>query len=331
MRRMSAQDAAFLHIEDDVSHMHIGAVAILQGPPPAYEALAERVWANLPDVPRYRQRVHFVPLALGRPVWVDDPQFDLGFHLRRTAVPAPGGAEQLQLLIGRLMSQQLDRHRPLWEMWMIEGLDENRWGLLTKVHHSMVDGVSGAELLSAILDEQPDPAVTRGASWRPEREPSGVELAARALAFRAVSPLDGVRTVLASPRGALERALGTAAGPAHDDRGARAATDVVAERPDRAASMLGLGALAAVRRQGGANGVRRHGQRRRPVGDRRRLSRAVDPPRRDDGPGGALTRAGVGARRPRTWHVQQPRVGDLRRPAGGDRRSGETPGARCAG
>ena len=128
MQRLSPQDASFLHLEDLVSHMHIGTVAILEGPPPPYDELAERVRANLPLVPRYRQKAHFVPLALGRPVWVDDPHFNLGYHLRRTALPEPGGDEQLRLLVGRVMSQQLDRHKPLWEMWMIEGLERAALG-----------------------------------------------------------------------------------------------------------------------------------------------------------------------------------------------------------
>ena len=212
MRRLSPQDASFLHLEDLVSHMHIGSVAILEGPPPSYEELADHVRANLPQAPRYRQRVHFVPLALGRPVWVDDPHFNLGYHLRRTALPEPGGDEQLRLLIGRVMSQQLDRHKPLWEMWMIEGLSEQRWALLTKVHHSVVDGVAGAELLSAILDEEREPERSPPEPWRCERQPSGAELAVRALGDRALSPLAGVRSALGSPRAVAERAVETTQG-----------------------------------------------------------------------------------------------------------------------
>jgi diacylglycerol O-acyltransferase len=212
MQRLSPQDASFLHLEDLVSHMHIGTVAILEGPPPPYDDLAERVLANLPLVPRYRQKVHFVPLAAGRPVWVDDPHFNLGYHLRRTALPEPGGDEQLRLLVGRVMSQQLDRHKPLWEMWMIEGLGEQRWALLTKVHHSVVDGVAGAELLSAILDERREPESPPPEHWRPERQPSGAELAFRALGSRALSPYGTARSVLGSPRFAAARAAETVQG-----------------------------------------------------------------------------------------------------------------------
>ena len=192
--------------------MHIGTVAILEGPPPPYGQLAKRIRAKLPEVPRYRQKVRFVPFALGRPVWVDDPHFNLEYHLRRTALPEPGDDEELRLLVGRVMSQQLDRHKPLWEMWMIEGLAQGRWVLLNKVHHSMVDGVSGAELLSAMLDKQREPEPASPVAWRPERQPSGAELAVRALADRARSPLESVRSVLDSPRAAGQRMIETAEG-----------------------------------------------------------------------------------------------------------------------
>src|SRR5919198_5280232 len=165
MHRLSPQDASFLHLEDAVSHMHIGSIAILEGPPPSYDELERHVRSKLPEVPRYRQRVRFLPLALGRPVWVDDPHFNLRYHLRRTALPEPGGDEQLRLLVGRVMSQQLDRNKPLWEMWMIEGLSKGRWALLSKVHHAVVDGVAGAELVNAILDEEREAEASEPPPW----------------------------------------------------------------------------------------------------------------------------------------------------------------------
>ncbi len=215
MQRLSPQDAAFLHVEDAVSNMSIGAVAILEGPPPGYEALARMVQAHLRSVPRYRQRVHFVPLALGRPVWVDDPHFNLGYHLRHTALPQPGGDRELRELVGRVMSQQLDRGRPLWEMWIVEGLGEGRWAVITKVHHCMVDGVSGMELLSVILDAERDSALAPPDGWRPERQPTGAELAIDALARRAVSPyeqLRATRQVAGSPARAAATAAATVRG-----------------------------------------------------------------------------------------------------------------------
>src|SRR5919205_1946141 len=159
MDRLSPLDASFLHIEDGspVSHMHIASVAIFEGPPPDYEDLLAMVEGKLPLVPRYRQVVRTVPLNLGRPVWIDDPHFNSRYHVRHTALPAPGGEEQLRLLVGRVMAQQLDRSKPLWEIWVVEGLEDDKWAMLSKVHHAMVDGVSGADLLSVILDRQRDP------------------------------------------------------------------------------------------------------------------------------------------------------------------------------
>jgi diacylglycerol O-acyltransferase len=216
MDRLSPQDASFLHLEDAVTHMHVGSVAILEGPAPSSDDLGGRLRAKLARIPRYRQRIHFVPLALGRPVWIDDPHFNLGYHLRRTALPSPGGDEQLRLLVGRVMSQQLDRHKPLWEMWMVEGLSDGRWALLTKVHHAMVDGVSGAELMHAILDEEREPGPEpEGDEWRPERQPADAELVARALLERAYSPYElvrGVRSAVRSPRRAAQTAAATAQG-----------------------------------------------------------------------------------------------------------------------
>ncbi len=212
MQRLSSQDASFLHLEDAVTHMHIGSVAILEGPAPSYDAVARMVRAHLPSVPRYRQTVRFLPLALGRPVWVDDPHFNLGYHLRSTGLPEPGGDAELRNLVGRVMSQQLDRSKPLWEIWMIEHLTAGRWAFLSKVHHSMVDGVSAAELLSVVLDSEREPDLPPPDAWRPERQPAGAELAARALGERAVSPYDGVRSAVSSPRRVAETAVETTRG-----------------------------------------------------------------------------------------------------------------------
>ena len=157
MDRMSPLDASFLHLEGPVSPMHIGSVAVFEGPaPPAFE-LEAMVAGKLPLVPRYRQKVRFVPLDLGRPLWVDDPHFNIGYHVRHTALPPPGGDEELRNLVGRVMSQQLDRTKPLWEMWMVEGLEDGHWAIISKVHHAMVDGVSGTDLLTVVLDQDPSP------------------------------------------------------------------------------------------------------------------------------------------------------------------------------
>ena len=155
MEHMSPLDSVFLHMEDGITHMHIGSCAIFEGPAPAYDELIELVASKLPLLTRYRQKVRFVPGGLGRPVWVDDPHFNLTYHVRHSALPPPGLEEELNTLMGRLMSQELDRHRPLWEIWMVEGLPGGRWAIISKVHHCMVDGISGTDLMALLLDPEP--------------------------------------------------------------------------------------------------------------------------------------------------------------------------------
>jgi WS/DGAT/MGAT family acyltransferase len=201
VQTMSPLDASFLHVEDAVTHMHIGSVGIFEGPAPGSDELRSAIATRLPLVPRYRQKVRFVPLALGRPAWVDDPHFNLDYHVRRTALPDPGGDEELRNLVGRVMSQQLDRAKPLWEMWAVEGLDDGQWALISKTHHCMVDGVSGTDLLSVILSKHRDPEVLEVGTWRADPEPNSAELIAHSLALRAGSPYEAVRTVLSAARG----------------------------------------------------------------------------------------------------------------------------------
>jgi diacylglycerol O-acyltransferase len=200
MHRMSPLDASFLHLEDHVTQLHIGSVAIFEGPPPPNDEMLAMVLGKLPLVPRYRQVVRFVPLAMGRPVWVDDPHFNIEYHVRRTALPAPGGEQELRNLVGRVMSQHLDRAKPLWEMWIAEGMGAGRWALVSKVHHCMVDGVSGSDLLTVILDTERDPKTARPGRWQPEPAPSGTRLLADALLERTVSPYEVVRAMRASLR-----------------------------------------------------------------------------------------------------------------------------------
>lgn len=206
--RLSPLDSTFLHMEDAVSQMHIGTVLVFEGPLPAYEDFVAMIGGKLPLVPRYRKVVKFVPFQLGRPVWVDDPHFRLEYHVRHTALPAPGGEPELRHLVGRVMSQSLDRTKPLWELWMVDGLAHGQWALLTKTHHSLVDGVSGTELLTVMLDISPDPAPPQPDTWTPEPGPSSLRLAAGALADMARSPYEQVRAVRAStrvPRQALQQ------------------------------------------------------------------------------------------------------------------------------
>ena len=218
MERLSALDAEFLHVEDGIAHMHIAGISVFEGPRPELAELTAMIEAKLHRIPRYRQRVRAVPLELGRPVWVDDPHFDLGYHIRHTALPSPGDDLALRRLMSRLMAQELDRQRPLWEVWFVEGLEGDRWALISKVHHCMVDGVSGTDLLGVLLDLDPDAALPEPPPWSPEPEPSGAAkvldawsglvadglgLAARAPAA-ARDPRRSVASLVDTGRGLLE-------------------------------------------------------------------------------------------------------------------------------
>jgi diacylglycerol O-acyltransferase / wax synthase len=205
--RLSPQDASFLHIEDHVSHMHIASVAIFEGPPPPFADVVAMVDAKLELVPRYRQKVRTVPFELGRPVWVDDPYFNIEYHLRHTALPSPGGESELRKLVGRVMAQQLDRSKPLWEIWVVENLEDGRWAMLAKTHHALVDGVSGTDLLAVIMDLSPDAVRPEPSRWAPRPEPSGLQLVVDALENIVQSPYEQVRAARAQTR-ALRRMAG---------------------------------------------------------------------------------------------------------------------------
>jgi WS/DGAT/MGAT family acyltransferase len=199
--RLSPLDVSFLHVEDDVSHMHIASVAIFEGPSPAFADVVTMVESKLELVPRYRQIVKSVPFELGRPVWVDDPHFHIEYHLRHTALPAPGGEDELRQLVGRVMAQQLDRTKPLWEIWVVEGLEDGRWAMLAKTHHALVDGVSGTDLLAVIMDLSPDtPRPEHPAPWTPHPMPSEFSLATDALVSLVRSPYEQLRVARAQTR-----------------------------------------------------------------------------------------------------------------------------------
>ncbi|MGH2857648.1 MAG: WS/DGAT/MGAT family O-acyltransferase [Solirubrobacteraceae bacterium] len=214
--RLTGLDSSFLHLERDAAHMHVAACMIFDGSPPSYDEMAAHVAGRLHLVPRYRQRLAFVPLGQGRPVWVDDPHFNVGFHLRHTALPSPGGEPELRRMAGRVFSQALDRSRPLWELWLVEGLAGGRFALLSKTHHALVDGISGVEIATVLFDSSPAPDQTAAPDheWVPRPVPTGAQLLAGALLERATVPgeiVRGVRATLRGPRrvGArLARALG---------------------------------------------------------------------------------------------------------------------------
>lgn len=193
--RLSVLDELFLHLEGPDTHMHVGGLAIFEGPPPDYEAVKDMIHRRLQMVPRFRQKLATVPLGLGRPLWVDDTHFNLEYHVRHTALPSPGDDLKLKRLAARVMSQQLDRTKPLWEIWFAEGLSDDRFALISKTHHCLVDGVSGADIMSVLLDVSPEAPHIEVEKWRPSVEPTPDQLLVSALKERLTSPAEVVRTV----------------------------------------------------------------------------------------------------------------------------------------
>jgi diacylglycerol O-acyltransferase len=205
--RLSALDTSFLRLEAGAAHMHVASVLVFGGEAPAYEELVESIEASLPLVPRYRQKVAEVPLSQGRPIWVDDPHFNLRYHVRHSALPGPGSDEQLRRIAARLFSQRLDRNKPLWEMNLVEGLepgpDGPRFAVIAKTHHALVDGISGVDLISVVFDAAPDgsPLPAAAGAWVPRPEPTGAQLVADALVERSTVPAEAVRALRALTRG----------------------------------------------------------------------------------------------------------------------------------
>ncbi|MBA2523492.1 MAG: wax ester/triacylglycerol synthase family O-acyltransferase, partial [Solirubrobacterales bacterium] len=184
--RLTGLDASFLHLERDGAHMHVASTLIFDGPAPDYADFRDHLASRLHLVPRFRQKLRFVPLEQGRPVWVDDPHLNLDYHIRHTALPAPGSEEQLRNFAARAFSQGLDRSKPLWELWLVDGLEGDRFALLSKTHHCLIDGVSGADITTVLFDASPDPApADPPPPWMARPEPSGLELLTSALGERA--------------------------------------------------------------------------------------------------------------------------------------------------
>jgi len=215
--RLTPVDASFLHQEGPDSHMHIGGLTIVEGPPPTVDEFLEQIRRRLHLVPRYRHKLAHTALDSGRPVWIDDPSFNLNYHIRHTALPAPGRWEELQDLTARIFSQQLDRSKPLWEMWLIEGLEDDRFALITKTHHSLIDGIAGVDLATVLFDLSPDPPpiTNSGRPWKPHPEPGAARLIAAGLigAVRTgVTLAEGAVDALAHPEHAVSRAREAAEG-----------------------------------------------------------------------------------------------------------------------
>lgn len=199
--RLTPVDSSFLYLEGPVTSMHVGSVLVFDMPPDGfdYEMLQDLVANRLAYVHRLRQRVRHVPAGLGGPVWVDDADFDLTYHVRRSGLPRPGTMEQLTEFVARIQSRQLDRTRPLWEVYLVEGLADDRFAIVTKTHQAMVDGVHGLDVSQVILDAAPAEVAPIVQTWTPAPEPSDVELLARSAVRTVTSPqriLEGVRAGL---------------------------------------------------------------------------------------------------------------------------------------
>jgi diacylglycerol O-acyltransferase len=221
--RLTALDASFLHLEDATSHMHVASVTVFEGPPPTHRELLDHVERRLSLVPRFRQKLRTIPLGQGRPVWVDDPHFNLEYHVRATALPPPGSEQQLKYLASRVFAQQLDRTKPLWEIWLVQGLDRGdrspgeaeRFALLSKTHHCLVDGVAGVDITAVLFDTAAEPTTPpdAGPQWQPLPEPTSAQLLGDALIERATQPAEIVRSArsaVRAPRRVVSAGIGAA-------------------------------------------------------------------------------------------------------------------------
>ncbi|MFL5866947.1 MAG: WS/DGAT/MGAT family O-acyltransferase [Thermoleophilaceae bacterium] len=218
--RLSPIDASFLHQERRASHMHVGGLVIFEGPPPTREDFCDHIESRLPLVPRYRQKLAFPRFEMGRPFWIDDPQFNLDYHVRHTALPSPGSIDQLRGLAGRIFSQRLDRSKPLWEVWLVQGLEDGRFALISKTHHSLVDGISGVDISTVLFDLSPVPGdePQQENGWTPESEPSQAQLVA-----------EGVKGLLKTPADLAGRAAGALQHPGRTVENVREAAEGIGE------------------------------------------------------------------------------------------------------
>jgi diacylglycerol O-acyltransferase len=216
--RLSPLDVSFLYLESETTPMHVGGVCLLAPPRDGafdYDRLVEIITERIALVPRFRQKIRWVPAHLGNPVWVDDAEFDVTYHVRRSALPKPGSEEQLKELTARVQSRPLDRSRPLWEIYLVEGLADGRVAIITKTHHAMVDGISALDIGAVILDLTREPRETPHEDWHAEREPSSFELVADAvteLVRRPAAIVGTARTGIADARRVASRAAGIASG-----------------------------------------------------------------------------------------------------------------------
>ena len=202
--RLTALDSTFLHLEDhSTAHMHVASVMVFEGDAPTLKELVEHVVSRLHLVPRYRQRLAYVPFGQGRPVWTDDPHFNPYYHIRHTALPKPAGEEALKRLAGRIFSQRLDRSKPLWEIWLVQSMSGGRFALIAKTHHALVDGISGVDITTVLFDTAREPAAPTapGTPWAAKPLPGQAKLLGEALDRALHGPR---RDVPRRPRGAAQ-------------------------------------------------------------------------------------------------------------------------------
>jgi diacylglycerol O-acyltransferase len=212
--RLTALDSTFLHLEDHSSaHMHVASVMVFEGTAPTLQELVDHVLGRLHLVPRYRQRLAYVPFDQGRPVWADDPHFNPYYHIRHTALPHPADDAALKRLAGRLFSQRLDRSKPLWEIWLVQSMSGGRFALIAKTHHALVDGISGVDITTVLFDTAREPAPTGGGrdsgqTWSAKPLPGSAKLLGEALIERSTVPAEmarGARALLRRPRRAVKQ------------------------------------------------------------------------------------------------------------------------------
>jgi WS/DGAT/MGAT family acyltransferase len=238
--RLSAQDSTFLMFEHRPTPMHVAAVSVFDARPLKtelggidVERILKYTESRLHLLARYRQKIQYTPL--GNPVWVDDLDFDLRFHVRHTSLPRPGLESGLKSLVGRLLSQHLDRSRPLWEMWIVEGLEDDRFAIVSKVHHCMVDGAAGVNLLSLMMSPSRDARIEPAPAWHPRSTPAPAVLAVDEVLARARIPLDllrSARSAYRDPRAAVSSATeGAKAAWAALRDGLRAPAETPLNRP----------------------------------------------------------------------------------------------------
>ena len=198
---LSYLDSSFLALETRTTHMHVASVVLFEAGPLTksdggidIQRIKDHIEAKLQYIPRYRQRLAFVPYNRA-PVWIDDDAFNFDFHVRHTSLPRPGNDEQLKALAGRIVSQQLDRSKPLWELWVVEGLEEDRFALIAKIHHCMIDGISGVDLTTILLNVVPTEEIEEKVPWEARPAPTPAELAVSELARATRKLIDDLTSI----------------------------------------------------------------------------------------------------------------------------------------